>query len=106
MHAVFVAQCLCLSLESLGAIDPLIAQTDMPESAKAELGKLPAVEQAVIRQLSTLDLLRQPQWKMHTAADLPHGKALDLDDLSWHVMTAPPEGTADAGLVPRLDRGP
>jgi hypothetical protein len=63
MHTVFVAQCLCLPLESLAAIDSLIAQTDMSESARVELGKLPAVEQAVIRQLSTLDLLRQSQWK-------------------------------------------
>jgi hypothetical protein len=49
--------------------------------------------------------------EMHTAAGLPHSKALDLDDLSWHVMTAPSEGTADAVWyrawveVPKLIRG-
>ena len=49
--------------------------------------------------------------EMHTAAGLPHAKALDLDDLSWHVMTAASEGTADAVWyrawveVPKLIRG-
>jgi hypothetical protein len=60
----------------------LSAQEPLPEAAQQQLAKLPLSAQTVIRQLSTLDTLPQPQWKPHLA-DMPHGEATDLDNSSW-----------------------
>jgi len=71
------------------------AQGQLPEGTQQELARLPAREREVIRQLSALETLPQPQWKIH-AADLPHGEAVDLDDSRWEAVPTPSDGPKDA----------
>lgn len=71
------------------------AQGQLPEAAQKELAELPARVQDVIRQLSALETLPQPQWKTHPA-DMPHGEAVNLDDSRWESVRTPSDGPKDA----------
>jgi alpha-mannosidase len=76
-------------------LSPAVLAQTLPEGAQQELEKLPIKTQNVIRQLSTLDNLPQPQWRIHPA-DMPHGEAVDLDDSSWEAVKAPSDNPRDA----------
>ena len=76
-------------------VSPAVFAQTLPEQAQQELEKLPIKTQNVIRQLSTLDRLPQPQWRIHPA-DMPHGEAVDLDDSSWEEVKAPSLSPRDA----------
>jgi alpha-mannosidase len=73
---------------------PNFAQS-LPEAAQREIAKFPPETQSVIRQLSALATLPQPQWKVHLA-DMPHGEVTDFDDSGWQSVKAPSEGPKDA----------
>jgi alpha-mannosidase len=79
----------------LFAISPPNSAQTLPDAAQMDAAKLPPATQSVIRQLSVLDTLPQPQWKIHLA-DMPHGEATDLDDSGWESVKTPFEGPKDA----------
>jgi len=77
----------------IAAIAPACASAQFPEDPHPL--QLSAGSNATLAALDALGELPADSWRVH-AGDLAHGEAVDLDDSTWPVTSAPSVGTAGA----------